>query len=98
MAVSFGDGEFFRQHRTGYKSIHVTRRANANGKFLEVSEFHSGSRQGALHIPKGETKSGWSRVVNVDMGTHMAREGNLPKISHANHNPMHHVAAAVNSA
>uniref|UniRef100_A0A2N9GX79 Reverse transcriptase domain-containing protein n=1 Tax=Fagus sylvatica TaxID=28930 RepID=A0A2N9GX79_FAGSY len=122
--VSSGDGEFFRQCRTGYKSIHVTRRANANGKFLEVSEYHSGSRQGALRIPAGETKSGWvdfgqlcktfwdpnhqttaatnggnqRRVVNVDMGTRMAREGNLPKISHANQNPTQHVAAAMNSA
>ena len=38
------------------------------------------------------------RVVNVDMGTRMAREGNLPKISHANHNPTQHVTAVVNSA
>ena len=122
--VSSGNGEFFRQRRTGYKSIHVIRRANANGKFLEVSEFHSGSRQGALRIPKGEAKSGWvdfarlckgfwdpnhqttaatdggnqRRVVNVDMGTRMAREGNFPKISHANHNPTQHVTAVVNSA
>ena len=122
--VSSGDGEFFRQRCTGYKSIHVTRCANAKGKFLEVSEYHSGSRQGALCIPAGETKSGWvdfgqlcktfwdpnhqttvatnggnqRRVVNVDMGTRMAREGNLPKISHANQNPTQHVTAAINSA
>ncbi len=122
-AISSGDGEFFRQRRTGYKSIHVTRRANANGKFLEVSEYHSGSRQGALRIPEGETKSGWvdfgrlckdywepnhqttaatdggnqRRVVNDDIGTRMAREGNLPKISHANPNPTQHVTIAVKS-
>ena len=111
--VLSGNGEFFRQRRTGYKAIHVIRRANANDKFLEVLEFHGGSRQGALRIPEGAAKSGWvdfgrlckdfwdpnhqtttatdggnqHRVVNVDVGTRMAREENLPKIkSHPTRN------------
>uniref|UniRef100_A0A2N9G078 Reverse transcriptase domain-containing protein n=1 Tax=Fagus sylvatica TaxID=28930 RepID=A0A2N9G078_FAGSY len=82
--VLSGNGEFFRQRRTGYKAIHVIRRANANDKFLEVLEFHSGSRQGALRIPEATDGGNQHRVVNVDVGTRMAREGNLPKIWHAN--------------
>jgi hypothetical protein len=91
---------------------------------MEVSEFHSGSRQGAIRIPEGEAKQGWvefsrlckgfwdpnhhtmpftgggnlPRPVNGEMGTRMAREENMPKISHANQNPNHHVTAAVKSA
>ena len=53
-------GEFFRYHQNGFKAIHVILRSNSNGKFLEVLEFHSGSRQGVLCIPEGEAKKSWS--------------------------------------
>jgi hypothetical protein len=61
-------GEFFRHRRNGYKALHVILRSNPNGKFLEVSEFHSGSRQGVLRIPEGETKKGWSDFSNLCQG------------------------------
>ena len=47
------DDEFVQHHRDGYKAIHAIRRSNQNGSFLELSEFHSGSRQGVLRVPAG---------------------------------------------
>lgn len=52
-------GEFFKHRRDGYKAIHVIRRSNKNGTFLETSEFHSGSRQGVIRIPEGVARQGW---------------------------------------
>jgi hypothetical protein len=42
--------DFFRHHRDGYKAIHVIRRSNQHGQYLEVSEFHSGARKGVIRI------------------------------------------------
>jgi hypothetical protein len=61
-------GEFFRHHQNGFKAIHVILRSNSNGKFLEVSEFHSGSRQGVLRIPEGEAKKSWSVFSKLCQG------------------------------
>jgi hypothetical protein len=59
-AVAIGTvGEFFRHHRDGYKAIHVIRRSNQYGKCIEVSKFHSGSRQGVIRIPKDAAQQGW---------------------------------------
>ena len=52
-------GDFFKHRRDGYKAIHVIRRSNQHGHFLEVSEFHSGSRQSVIRIPAGEERKGW---------------------------------------
>jgi hypothetical protein len=52
-------GEFFRNHRDGYKAIHVLRRSNQHGLYLEVSEFHSGSQKGVIRIPAGLEQQGW---------------------------------------
>jgi hypothetical protein len=54
-------GDFFRHHRDGYKAIHVIRRSNQYGQYLEVSEFHSGSRKGVIRIPAGLEQQGWAQ-------------------------------------
>ena len=61
-------GDFFRHHRDGYKAIHVIRRANQNGQYLEISEFHSGSRKGVLRIPTGVEQRGWSQIAALCKG------------------------------
>ncbi|GMY17847.1 hypothetical protein FCV25MIE_13086 [Fagus crenata] len=60
--------DFFKHRRDGYKALHVIRRTNHYGHFLELSEFHSGSRQGVLRIPEGKEKQGWVRFVNLCKG------------------------------
>ena len=50
---------FFKHCRDGYKAVHVIQRSNRNGHFLEISEFHSGSRQGVIRIPEGKARQGW---------------------------------------
>ena len=54
-------GDFFRHHRDGYKAIHVIRRSNQYGQYLEVSEFHSGSRKGVIRIPARLEQQGWAQ-------------------------------------
>jgi hypothetical protein len=61
-------GDFFRHHRDGYKAIHVIRRSNQNGQYLEISEFHSGSRQGVLRIPTGVARKGWLQLATLCKG------------------------------
>ena len=61
-------GEFFKHRRDGYKAIHVIRRANKHGTFLETSEFHSGSRQGVIRIPEGEARQGWRQFSRLCRG------------------------------
>ena len=61
-------GDFFRHHRDGYKAIHVIRRANQNGQYLEISEFHSGSRKGVLRIPTGVEQRGWLQIAALCKG------------------------------
>jgi hypothetical protein len=55
--------DFFRHHRDGYKAIHVIRRSNQHGQYLEVSEFHSGARKGVIRIPAGLEKQGWRQFA-----------------------------------
>uniref|UniRef100_A0A2N9EUU7 Reverse transcriptase domain-containing protein n=1 Tax=Fagus sylvatica TaxID=28930 RepID=A0A2N9EUU7_FAGSY len=55
--------DFFRHHRDGYKAIHVIRRSNQHGQYLEVSEFHSGARKGVIRIPAGLEKQGWKQFA-----------------------------------
>jgi hypothetical protein len=52
-------GDFFKHRRDRYKALHVIRRSNQHGNFLEVSEFHSGSRQSVIRIPEGVERQGW---------------------------------------
>ena len=60
--------DFFRHHRDGYKAIHVIRRSNQHGQYLEVSEFHSGARKGVIRIPAGLEKQGWKQFAGFCKG------------------------------
>uniref|UniRef100_A0A2N9IB59 Uncharacterized protein n=1 Tax=Fagus sylvatica TaxID=28930 RepID=A0A2N9IB59_FAGSY len=60
--------DFFRHHRDGYKAIHVIRRSNQHGHYLEVSEFHSGARKGVIRIPAGLEKLGWKQFADFCKG------------------------------
>ncbi|GMY26974.1 hypothetical protein FCV25MIE_22216, partial [Fagus crenata] len=46
------DQKAFEITQDGYKALHVIRRSNQHGQLLEISEFHSGSRQGVIRIPE----------------------------------------------
>ena len=60
-AVRYGKtGDFFQHRCDGYKALHVIRRYNRHGQFLEISEFHSGSHQGVLRVLEGKARQGWS--------------------------------------
>ena len=60
--------DYFKHRRDGYKALHVIRRSNHFGQFLELSEFHSGSRQGVLCIPEGKAKQGWVQFATLCKG------------------------------
>ena len=69
MAASKATGwDFFRHHRDGYKAIHVIRRSNQHGQYLEVSEFHSNSRKGVICIPAGLEQQGWAQFSLICKG------------------------------
>ena len=65
---SRNSGEFFKHRRDGYKALHVIRRSNKHGMFLEISEFHSGSRQGVIRIPEGAERQGWVHFSKLCKG------------------------------
>ncbi len=74
-------GDFFRHRRDGYKALHVIRRSNQHGNFLEVSEFHSGSCQSVIRIPEGEERQGWVDFLKLCKGfwaTTQASIGDAP--------------------
>jgi hypothetical protein len=74
-------GDFFRHRRDGYKALHVIRRSNQHGNFLEVSEFHSGSRQSVIRIPEGVERQGWvdfSKLCKGFWATTQASTGDAP--------------------
>ncbi len=51
--------------RNGYKAIHIIRRSNRNGTFLEISEFHSSSCQEVVCITKGRNSQGWHAFAKL---------------------------------
>jgi hypothetical protein len=74
-------GDFFKHRRDGYKALHVIRRSNQHGNFLEVSEFHSGSRQSVIRIPEGVERQGWvdfSMLCKEFWTTTQASTGDAP--------------------
>jgi hypothetical protein len=65
IAVSNSNGNIFLHRRDGYKAIHIIRCSNRNRPFLEISEFHSGSRQGVIRIPEGKNRQGWHEFAKL---------------------------------
>jgi hypothetical protein len=81
--------DFFKHYRDGYKAIHVIRRSNQHGSFLEVSEFHSGTRQGVIRIPKGMQRLGWVAFANF------CKDQRGPSNIMFHQRPNHHQSRAV---
>ena len=65
IAVSNSNGNIFLHQRDGYKAIHIIRCSNRNGPFLEIFEFHSGSRQGVIRIPEGKNRQEWHEFAKL---------------------------------
>ena len=72
--------DFFKHHRDGYKAIHVIRRSNQHGNFLEIFEFRSVSRQGVIHIPEGMQRHGWVAFAKFCKD----RRGHSTEVTHLN--------------
>jgi hypothetical protein len=66
--VSNSTEDIFMHRHDGYKAIHVIHHSNRNGIFLEIFEFHSGSRQGVVCIPGGRNKQGWHAFAKLCKG------------------------------
>jgi hypothetical protein len=108
------DGEFVQHRRDGYKAIHAIRRSNQNGSFLELSEFHSGSRQGVLHVPAGVDWKGWvdfskqckgfwntnfrCRAELGGVGNNKGKESHEPQMVREDTNFRKPVSVAINNA
>ena len=74
-------GKFFKHQRDGYKALHVIHCSNKHGMFLEISEFHSGSRQGVIRILEGAERQGWvhfSKLCKGFMAPPVAPQRNIP--------------------
>ena len=51
---------FFVFHRDGYRVLEFSCLANRGGRFVEITEYHSGTHQGCIRIPEGRKGAGWS--------------------------------------
>jgi hypothetical protein len=51
---------FFEFHRDGYRVLEFRCLANRGGRFVEITEYHSGAHRGCIRIPKGRKGAGWS--------------------------------------
>jgi hypothetical protein len=51
---------FFEFFRDGYRVIELSCLSNRGGRFMEVSEYHSGAHRGSIRIPEGRRGAGWS--------------------------------------
>ena len=51
---------FFEFFRDGYRVIEFSCLSNRSGRFMEVTEYHSGAHRGSIHIPEGRCGAGWS--------------------------------------
>uniref|UniRef100_A0A2N9I472 Reverse transcriptase domain-containing protein n=1 Tax=Fagus sylvatica TaxID=28930 RepID=A0A2N9I472_FAGSY len=50
---------FFQSHRDGYRVLELSCMKNKGGRFVELADYHSGSRQGHIRIPEGKQGTGW---------------------------------------
>ena len=51
---------FFVFHRDGYRVLEFSCLANRGGRFVEITEYHSGAHRGCIRIPEGRKGAGWS--------------------------------------
>ncbi|GMY20918.1 kinesin-like protein kin-4c, partial [Fagus crenata] len=51
---------FFVFHKDGYRVLKFSCLANRGGRFVEISEYHSGTHRGSIRIPEGRKGARWS--------------------------------------
>jgi hypothetical protein len=51
---------FFEFFRDGYRVLEISCLSNRGGRFLDISEYHSGARRGSIGLPEGRRGAGWS--------------------------------------
>jgi hypothetical protein len=51
---------FFEFFRNGYRVLEISCLSNRGGRFLDISEYHSGARRGSIRLPEGRRGAGWS--------------------------------------
>ena len=51
---------FFEFFRDGYRVLEVSCLSNRGGRFLDISEYHSGAHRGNIRLPEGRRGAGWS--------------------------------------
>jgi hypothetical protein len=51
---------YYEFHRDGYQVLGFSVLANRGGRYMEVSEYHSGTHRGSIRIPEGRKGAGWS--------------------------------------
>uniref|UniRef100_A0A2N9G2D1 Reverse transcriptase domain-containing protein n=1 Tax=Fagus sylvatica TaxID=28930 RepID=A0A2N9G2D1_FAGSY len=51
---------FFEFFRDGYRVVKLSCLSNSGGRFLDISEYHSGARRGSIRLPEGRRGAGWS--------------------------------------
>ena len=54
---------FFQSFRDGYRILEISCMKNKRGRFVELSDYHSGSQQGHIRIPEGKKRGGWDSFV-----------------------------------
>ncbi len=51
---------FFEFFRDGYRVLEISCLSNRGGRFLDISEYHSGAHRGSIRLPEGRRGAGWS--------------------------------------
>ncbi len=51
---------FFQFYRDGYRTLEFSCLTNRGGRFVEVTEYHSGSHRGYIRVLEGRKGVGWS--------------------------------------
>jgi hypothetical protein len=51
---------FFEFFRDRYRVLELSCLSNRGGRFLDISEYHSGAQRGSIRLPEGRQGVGWS--------------------------------------
>uniref|UniRef100_A0A2N9J896 Endonuclease/exonuclease/phosphatase domain-containing protein n=1 Tax=Fagus sylvatica TaxID=28930 RepID=A0A2N9J896_FAGSY len=50
---------YFQSFRDSYRTLELSCMKNKGGRFVELSDYHSGSQQGHIRIPEGKNRWSW---------------------------------------
>lgn len=50
---------YFQSFRDSYWTLELSCMKNKGGRFVELSDYHSGSQQGHIRIPEGKNRWSW---------------------------------------